>query len=188
MKKCYISARRCAAAGVVYASAMNLYVLRHGIAVEAGTPEYPQDSERPLVPKGRRQLRQIAGAMASMDLRFDRVLSSPFLRAIQTAEIIAESLKLDERIRISDELTPDGQPTVLIRQMNELQPVPEDILLVGHQPNLSRLIGLLTAGNTEMVIDLKKGGLCKLEAESLRAGRCAMLAWLLTPRQMKWMA
>ena len=167
---------------------MNLYVLRHGIAVEPGTPGYEQDAERPLIPKGKRQLRQIAAAMEKMGLRFDLVVSSPYLRAKQTAEIIVESLKLEERIRISDALTPEGDPTILIRQLNELKPAPESLLLVGHEPNLSRLIAWLTSGHTDMVINLKKGGLCKLEAESLRAGRCAALAWLLTPKQMRLMA
>jgi len=168
--------------------AMNLYILRHGIAVEPGTPGYEKDSDRPLIPKGRRQLKQIAGAMKRMDLRFDLVVSSPLLRAEQTAEIITGSLKLEARSRISDALKPDGNPITLVRQLNELNPVPEAALLVGHQPNLSRLISLLTAGDTDLVVDLKKGGLCKLEAASLQPGRCAMLTWLLTPKQMRWMA
>ena len=167
---------------------MNLYVLRHGIAAEPGTPGCENDAERPLIPKGRRQLRQIAGAMKKMDLRVDWVVSSSFLRARQTAEIIIEALKWEDRFRVSDALTPDGNPTILIRQLNELQPVPDDLLLVGHEPNLSRLIALLTAGDAGLAIELKKGGLCKLEVESLQAGRCATLAWLLTPRQMRWMA
>ena len=79
---------------------MNLYLLRHGIAVEPGTPGCEKDSERPLTPKGKRQLRQIAAAMKKMDLRFDLILSSPFLRARQTAEIIAESLTLKKQLAI----------------------------------------------------------------------------------------
>ena len=166
---------------------MNLYVLRHGIAVEPNTPGYEKDSERPLTPKGRHQLRQIAAAMKKMDLRFDLILFSPFLRATQTAEIIAESLKLKKQPGLSDALTPDGNPKALIRQLNELKPVPENVLLVGHEPYLSQLIALLTAGETGVAIDLKKGGLGKLEAESLWLGRYATLVWLLTPRQMKLM-
>ena len=167
---------------------MNLYLLRHGIAVEPGTPGYEKDSERPLTPEGKNRLRQIAAAMKKMDLRFDLILSSPFLRARQTAEIIAGSLKLKKQPGFSDALTPDGNSKALVRQLNELNPVPEDILLVGHEPYLSRLIALLTAGETGVAIGLKKGGLGKLEAESLHYGRCAQLAWLLTPRQMELMA
>jgi phosphohistidine phosphatase len=166
---------------------MNLYVLRHGIAAEPGAPGYEKDSDRPLIPRGERQLRQIAAAMKKMDLRFDLILSSPFLRARQTAAIIVESLTLKKQPGFSDALTPDGNPKALIRQLNELMPVPENILLVGHEPCLGKLIALLAAGNTSLEIDFKKGGLCKLEAEYLLYGRCAKLVWLLTPRQMELM-
>jgi phosphohistidine phosphatase len=179
--------QRCAESGGVYFSVMNLYLLRHGIAVEPGPPGHEKDSERPLTPKGQHQLRQIAAAMKKMDLWFDLILSSPFLRAKQTAEIIAGSLKLKRQPGFSDVLTPDGNPKALIRQLNESKPVPENVLLVGHEPYLSRLIALLTTGETGMAIDLKKGGLGKLEAESLRLGRCATLVWLLTPQQMELM-
>lgn len=143
------------------------------------------DSERLLTPKGRRQLRQTAAAMNKMGLRYDLILSSPYLRAKQTAEIVAEFLKLGKKLKYSDALAPEGSPKNLIRQLNDLKPAPENVLLVGHEPYLSCLISLLTTGNMDLMMDFKKGGLCKLETESLRAGRCAMLAWLLTPRQMK---
>lgn len=167
---------------------MNLYVLRHGIAVERGTPGFKTDAERPLTPKGRRQLRQIAAALQNLDLDFNLILSSPFLRARQTAEIVAKSLKLKQCLALSDELTPGGNPEALIQQLNELKPAPEDVLLVGHEPYLSQLIGRLISGGATADIGLKKGGLGKLETTSLRFGQCATLAWLLTPKQMKGMA
>ncbi|HTQ51991.1 MAG TPA: phosphohistidine phosphatase SixA [Candidatus Acidoferrales bacterium] len=166
---------------------MNLYILRHGIAVERGAPGFKTDADRPLTPKGRRQLGQIAAAMQSMGLDFNLILSSPFLRARQTAEIVAKTLKLDKRLAFSDALTPDGDAKTLIRQLHELKPAPENILLVGHEPYLSRLVALLISGGELAGVGLKKGGLCKLEIGSLRFGRCATLTWLLTPKQMKWM-
>jgi phosphohistidine phosphatase SixA len=72
--------------------------------------------------------------------------------------------------------------------LNELKPAPENILLAGHEPYLSRLISLLVTGDTQLQMDFKKGGLCKLEVEKLRFGSCATLAWLLTPKQMKLMS
>ncbi len=125
----------------------------------------------------------------SVGLDFSLILSSPFLRARQTAEIVARSLKLKRRLAFSDALTPDGDPKTLIRQLSELKPAPENILLVGHEPYLSRLVALLiSGGEPPRTMELKKGGLCKLETDSLRFGRCATLAWLLTPKQMKWMS
>ena len=69
---------------------MNLYILRHGIAVEHGAPGYAKDADRPLTPEGERKLGQIAEAMKALELTFDLILSSPYLRARQTAEIVAE--------------------------------------------------------------------------------------------------
>jgi phosphohistidine phosphatase len=167
---------------------VNLYLLRHGIAVEPGTPGYERDSERPLIPKGERRLRAAAAAMKKLGLSFDLILSSPFVRARQTAEIMAEELKLKKHIRFSDDLVPGGNARALIHALNELKPAPENLLLAGHEPNLSRLISLLVSGGADAAIEMKKGGLCKLEIGELCHGRCAQLAWLLTPAQMEWMA
>ena len=167
---------------------MNIYILRHGSAVERGTPGFEDDSKRPLTPKGKRQLRKIAAAMKKMDLDFALMLSSPFLRAKRTAEIVAENLKLKKRLKFSDALKPDGDAKILIRQLNELKSAPKNILLAGHEPYLSGLISLLISGDTQLQMDFKKGGLCKLEVENLRLGQCARLAWLLTPKQMKLMS
>ena len=80
-----------------------------------------------------------------------------------------------------------GNPQTLIRQINDLKPAPENILLVGHEPYLSRFIALLSSGSPAATIEMKKGGLCKLEVEELEYGHCATLKWLLTPRQMELM-
>jgi phosphohistidine phosphatase len=121
-------------------------------------------------------------------LSFDLILSSPFLRARQTAEIVAGELKLKKRLEFFDGLVPGGNPGALIHELNELKPAPENVLLVGHEPYLSRLISLLVSGGADAAIEMKKGGLCKLEAAELRPGQCARLAWLLTPSQMELMA
>ncbi|HVU09377.1 MAG TPA: phosphohistidine phosphatase SixA [Verrucomicrobiae bacterium] len=166
---------------------MNLYILRHGLAVEREDWDFKDDSQRPLTPQGKKQLKSVARAMEKMELHFDLILSSPFLRVKQTAEIVTEILKLKKRLKFSDALMPDGDATMLIHQLNRLKPSPKNLLLVGHEPYLSRLISLLISGEENAALDFKKGGLCKLEVENLRAGKCAMLVWLLTPKQMKLM-
>ena len=166
---------------------MNLYLFRHGIAAEPGTAGFEPDSERPLTARGKNRLRTAARAMAELDLAFDLILSSPFRRAKQTAEIIARSFKVRKKLAFSDDLTPAGDPRLLIQELNQIRPEPENVLLVGHEPYLGKLVSLLAAGNTSLEIDFKKGGLCKLEVESLYLGRCAKLVWLLTPRQMELM-
>ena len=168
---------------------MDIFILRHGIAVEPGTPGYENDSDRPLIPKGERRLRSAAAAMEKFNLSFDLILSSPFVRARETAEIVAGELKLKRRIEFFDGLVPGGNPKALIHTLNELKPAPENVLLVGHEPYLSRLISLLVSvGADATAIEIKKGSLCKLEVGELRHGQCARLAWLLTPSQMELMA
>lgn len=166
---------------------MNLYLLRHGIAVDPSVPDFAKDADRPLTPKGKRRLRQITGAMGVLKISFDVILSSPYVRAAETAEIVAKDLKRRKQLQLTDDLTPGGNPKSLIQQINDLRPRPKNVLLVGHEPYLSKLIALLTAGNTNLQIDLKKGSLCRLETESLRYGRCATLVFLFAPRHLALM-
>lgn len=167
---------------------MNVYLLRHGIAVEPGTGGLSKDSERPLTPKGERKLWKIAQAMEELEISFDWILSSPYVRARQTAELIAEALGLRKKLENTETLTPAGNTRKLIEILNHHQPAAEDVLLVGHEPYLSQLISLLVSGNSELAVTMKKGGLCKLSADVLEHGRCARLEWLLTPRQLSLMA
>jgi len=179
--------RHCARRRSGYHERMQLFLLRHGLAVERGTRGFEDDATRPLTPKGRRQLRKIAAAMKKLEPDFDLILSSPLVRAKQTAEIVAAGLKLKKRLKFSNALAPGGAAPILMRQLGREKPVPGKILLVGHEPDLSRLISLLVTGGPLLQLDFKKGGLCKLEAAKLSAGKCATLAWLLTPKQMRLM-
>ncbi len=165
---------------------MNLFILRHGLAVEPGSRRYAKDADRPLTPKGKRKLGKIARALEAMELDFDLVLSSPYTRARQTAEIIAG--ELNRKVELSDALKPDGSARKLVDFLDRLEPKPTNVLLVGHEPYLSELVALLISGEAGASVVMKKGGLCKLSSESLRPGRCAALEWLLTPKQMALMS
>ena len=167
---------------------MNLCLLRHGVAVECDEFDYASDAARPLTLKGKKQLRTVVAALRAMGLGFDVILSSPLVRARQTAEIIATELKLQKRLVFADELKPGGDAKKLVQKIAGPEKVPENVLFVGHEPDLSELISLLVTGKPGGGFALKKGGLAKLEIEKLRAGKCASLAWLLTPAQMKLMS
>jgi phosphohistidine phosphatase len=167
---------------------MNLYLLRHGIAVDHGAPGFAKDADRPLTPEGERKLWQATEAMQALGLSFDLILSSPLLRARQTAEIVAEAFRARKKLEFSDTLAPAGSPKKLVELLNHHDPPLEDVLLSGHEPYLSELISLLLSGGEHLSITMKKGGLCKLAVESLKHGRCARLEWLLTPKQMGLMA
>lgn len=190
---------------------MNLYILRHGLAVEPATPGYSKDADRPLTPKGKRKLRKIVAALDALDLSFDLILSSPYLRARQTAEIAARLLSHHGRLELTDTLLPGAHPRKCIellarsarepggastspvasagppdatskqRPPSPTTSVPANVLLVGHEPHLSTLVSVLVSGETGVGIDLKKAGLCKLTLDLIERGRCAQLQWLLTP-------
>ena len=160
---------------------MEIYILRHGIAVQRGTPGYKKDSDRPLTEDGIDKIRQVVEAMLAMELKFDLILSSPYVRAAETAKIVAD--ELDTEVTFTDFLLPDGNPLELIREINGNKP--PRVLLVGHEPDLSRLISHLISGDSDVSIELKKGGLCKLTAGKLTLGQCATLNWLLTPKQLR---
>jgi phosphohistidine phosphatase len=160
---------------------MEIYILRHGIAVERGTSGHKKDSDRPLTLEGEDKMHQIAKAILGMELKFDLILSSPYKRAEQTANIVAS--ELDEEVTFSEFLEPDGNALELIAEINDEKP--QRVLLVGHEPYLSQLISVLTTGGSDATIELKKGGLCKLTTDKLTFGRCATLHWLLTPRLLR---
>ena len=167
---------------------MNLYILRHGLAAERAASRHAKDSDRPLTPKGKRKLWRTVRTMEGLGIRFDLILSSPYLRARQTAEIVAEGFGAEKHLRLSDALEPDGDVEKLIELLDSIRPAPEDVLLVGHEPYLSGLVSLLVTGQSGLSMALKKGGLCRLSVESLDPGRCASLEWLLTPKQMTLLA
>src|SRR5512142_734699 len=110
---------------------MNLYLLRHGIAVERGAPGYAKDADRPLTVEGERKLQTIGEAMQMLELSFDLILASPYVRTRQTAEIVARVLEARKKLEFSDSLVPDGRTRELVGLLNRLRPVPENVLLVG---------------------------------------------------------
>lgn len=159
---------------------MDLYIIRHAIAVDEVTSDYASDSERPLTDKGRKKMRQIARALRHLGVDLDLILSSPYIRACETAEILSDVFKMKSKIIFSDHLIPDGNPELVIGEINEKHTV-DSLAIVGHEPHLSALIGMLTADTTKLEITLKKGGVCHLSADNLQHDHSATLEWLLTP-------
>jgi phosphohistidine phosphatase len=130
-------------------------------------------------------MRRIARGMKSLEVKPDLILTSPFIRAHQTAEIVAKVLKCEKRLQMAPALEPDGNPKELIDSLKNNFRKRTQVLLIGHEPYLSRLISLLISGDTRIAITLKKGGLCLLSTESLQYGRCATLEWLMSPGQLR---
>jgi phosphohistidine phosphatase len=160
---------------------MKIYLIRHSNAVDPGTPGYEDDSTRPLTEKGRDKIDRIASALQGLGVNPDLIVSSPYVRARETAEIVAKMLKYKKDLAFSEVLVPMGEADEVIGEINEKYHV-DELILVGHEPNMSTLIGTLTAGKPDLAIILKKGGVCCLSADDLRTDRSAVLEWLLTPK------
>jgi phosphohistidine phosphatase len=163
---------------------MELYVLRHAIALQRGAPEVRRDSERPLTDSGAKKMERIARAMRSLKVNPALILSSPYLRARQTAEIVAREFDAESILELSPHLEPGGDQEELMKILGGEYASHDQVMIVGHEPSLSELIAVLLSGDERVAVTMKKGGLCKLSLETPRYGRCATLEWLLTPRQL----
>jgi len=162
---------------------IGLYILRHGVAASREEWAPKRESQRPLTSKGEKQMRRISRAMRKLELSFDLILSSPFLRARQTAAIVADTFDAKEKLKLSDALAPGSNPRRFIEEARHLFGASRQILVVGHEPFLSALISLLVRGDAHVGLKLKKAGLCKLELNALKPG-AAILEWLLAPRHL----
>ena len=166
---------------------MNLYLLRHGPAEERDATRGRPDRDRVLTAEGRARMKHIARAMAAMELSFDWILSSPFVRARETAELVAAGLRPRRPVTLCAGLAAEAGPADLLPYVARLKPAPQDVLLVGHQPYLGALAALLLGSRCDRTVDFKKGGLaCFVWGEP--PGGKASLVWLLTPGLMKLMA
>jgi phosphohistidine phosphatase len=167
---------------------MELYLLRHGLAVELENPDRRRDFARELTGEGKRKLEHVSDALQALEISFDLILTSTYMRALQTAKIIATGLDLTEQVQCIEQLAPGASSRKLIEFINGLKKKPQRLLLVGHEPGLSQLISLLVTGDPGAFITVKKAGFCKLEVGRLKHGKCASLEWLLTSAHMRLMS
>lgn len=167
---------------------MILYFMRHGIAADrAEGGARSDDRERPLTPKGIKRMHKVAKGLTRLTLSCDRILTSPLERARQTAKIVAQALRLENRLEEIPQLSPDQSVQELLSCLGA-HAGEKKILLVGHEPLLSRTVSFLLAGKAGASIRFKKGGLCCLEVDGVPAQGRAVLQWALTPKQLRLLA
>ena len=156
---------------------MRVLLVRHGQAVD-GSSELP-DSDRFLTAKGRHVTRDVARVLAEHDVKPTRIVTSPLVRAVQTAEIIAESHAFDGTITVWRALAPDG--TSVLKALRPLDDATEQdtVALVGHEPLMramaAQLLGL------SMFPGFKKSAVCLIKR---KAGGTGAFRWMLVPRNM----
>jgi phosphohistidine phosphatase len=157
---------------------VTVYLLRHGIADER-RPDRP-DEKRALTEDGRKKLRLVLARARAAGVGPSLILTSPYVRAVQTAEVAAEALGYKGSIVRIDALTPGSSPEAVWREIRD-RTGEAAILLAGHEPLLGQTAGYLL-GTPALAIDLKKGALLRLDVdESARQPR-GVLEWLLTAK------
>jgi phosphohistidine phosphatase len=148
---------------------MKVYFLRHG---EADWPHWDKpDDERPLTRKGKKEMRKVAKFLADTEVAPAAILTSPLPRALQTAEIAAKALDLDvtEEPSLAPGFDAEKLSTLLLAHATK------DIMLVGHEPDFSTVISVLTGGS----VKLAKAGVARVDIE---AGMKGQLIWLIPPK------
>ncbi len=151
-----------------------ILIVRHGES-EPQT-EGINDQDRKLVKKGVKQMRRVANFLEEMGYEPDQVMVSPMLRAVQSAEVILDEMGLDMKAETLEDLLPDKDPSSLAEKLKELQGT---ILIVGHEPHLSKLVKALTSAEVE----IKRGGLAVVEVDATE--KTSKLELLLTQKVMK---
>lgn len=157
---------------------MEIYLVRHGIAV--GREEDMPDPLRPLTEKGRRRFRKTARAFARLGRKIGLILTSPLVRAVQTAEILAGEAKHGE-VAVLEELDPKFGVRSLLEAVSKRANGAKRVALVGHDPQLSSVLAAL-AGVPAETLDLKKGEIVRLDATELSPAGSAEARWSLKPR------
>lgn len=166
---------------------MNLYFMRHGIAAQRAAGARADDRSRALTPKGVKRIQREAAGLKRLSLSFDRILTSPLARALETAKIVAQALQLEDSLAEIAQLAPDRSVQELLSALAD-HAADKEILLVGHEPLLSSTISFLLSEKAGAHIELKKGGLCCLQVDGVPAKKSAVLRWALAPKQLRLLA
>jgi len=163
---------------------MELYILRHG---EAGTRVSIalKDSERALTLAGRKEVVGVSKCLHDLDLKIDKIITSPLKRAHETAQIVSEELE-NQNLEDWNELKPEGSRSDLYKRLAKFKQ--DSVLLIcGHEPYLSTMISELIGGNGVTKISLKKCGIARVRVNKFVPKASGELRWLLTPRILKEM-
>jgi phosphohistidine phosphatase len=163
---------------------MDLYLVRHAVAFDYDPAQWPDDSQRPLTPEGQRRFKRSARGLKGLVPSVDLVLSSSWVRAWQTAEILESEAGWPKPVAC--EALESGRVPAEVLQAVQPYTSYGVIALVGHEPSLHELASyLLTADTSHAQIEMKKGGVARLEVgEGLRPG-AGRLLWLLPPKVLR---
>jgi phosphohistidine phosphatase len=162
---------------------MQLFIVRHGIAVDREDPKCPADPDRFLTDEGIEKTRQVAQGVAEVGAAPDLMLTSPYLRALQTAEIFATQIGYaKQKIKKSDFLLPGAEPLQLFRELAKDKEL-SVVYVFGHAPHLDDVLAT-ALGTKHHISSLKKAGVAHVELRRL-VPPSGELIWLATPKLLR---
>jgi len=158
-----------------------LYLVRHAIAAERGD-EWPDDSKRPLTERGIARFKEVVTGLGSLEVAIDEVFTSPLIRAKQTADVLAAGITGKPSVKLLEALAPGHTAAQVMSQLAKAAKR-RRIALVGHEPDLGELSAHLLGA--QRAVPFKKGGVCRIDVESLTSRRAASLIWFATPKMLR---
>jgi phosphohistidine phosphatase len=163
------------------ATPVELYLVRHAIAAERGE-EWPDDDKRPLTARGVSRFKEAVEGLKKLGVEVDEIFTSPLVRATQTADLLSAGLPGKPPVKVVDALSPGHAPSSVLAQLAR-GARRRRIALVGHEPGLGELAAhLIGAGRA---LPFKKGGVARIDVESLTSRRPGALTWFVTPRLLR---
>ncbi len=157
---------------------MELYLLRHGIAEDHSSTG--RDQDRALTEEGRQKLHRVLKRAASAGVSPSLIISSPYTRALETAEIAASELRYKGEVLRAGTLTPDSSPPSVLSEIRGHRDETA-ILLAGHEPLFSATVAFLL-GSTNAMVEFKKAALVRIDIHGFSAQPQGVLQWMLTPK------
>ncbi len=158
---------------------IRVYLVRHGIAADA--PAGEPDESRPLTAKGRKRFRKAARAFARLGEEIDALFTSPLVRSVQTAEILARAIRRDE-VSVLEELRPGTPVSRLLATLASHGPEARAVALVGHDPQMSHLVAALARlpPEQEARVQFPKGAIVRIDVDAFPPGKSEP-HWYLDP-------
>lgn len=158
-----------------------IYLVRHAIAAVRGE-EWPDDDKRPLTARGVARFKEAVDGLRRLDVAIDEIFTSPLVRARQTADLLAAGLSGKPTVKVLEALAPAHAPSSVLAQLARAARR-RRIALVGHEPGLGELAAhLIGAGRA---LPFKKGGICRIDVESLTSRRPGALTWFIPPKLLR---
>ena len=163
---------------------MHIYIIRHGIAIDMLDAKVDDDADRWLTDVGISRMEKVAKGLKKLVPDFECISTSPYLRAEQTANLIAQAYSSPPPV----EKTPLLEPGATLLDIEKLaQKISDDgcVAMVGHQPDCSEIISALIGSSKPEQIEMRKGAVCRIDVQGALLPGSGLLCWLLQPRCLR---